>query len=126
MWTFVFAQVVVAGAGIGGGSLLAYWVHDGGPANPAIILPLVFVPTFAVNGFLILSWGGDLIRPHLRRVSETARHACPNCGYLLTGCLPPETPDVVCPECGRAVPASLFQAPFRIPRTFLALTRSRR
>ena len=51
-------------------------------------------------GVLALSWGGDLMRPHLRKVSPIARSACPGCGHQLTSHLAGDEPMIRCPECG--------------------------
>ena len=77
-------------------------------------------------GVLALSWGGDIIRPHLRRHNLVARRACPGCGHTLTSQLgllrDPDTTSVRCPECGVSIPAEVFQPPFVLPRQFRAFS----
>ncbi len=85
------------------------------------IAVLAWLSTFA---YLQVSWGGDLMRSHLRAVSPIARHACPNCGHSLVGHLEsgaaaaPAT--IRCPECGATISRDLFEPPYRIPRRFRA------
>ncbi len=75
--------------------------------------------------YLQVSWGGDLMRSHLRAVSPVARYACPSCGHSLVGHLgdsaaaDPAAP-IRCPECAAMVSRDLFEPPYRIPRRFRA------
>ena len=87
---------------------------------------VVAVVAIGMWGLLALTWGGDLVRPHLRRVSEIARHACPQCGHQLTGHLAGDAAIVQCPECGAQVPRGVFEPPYEIPREFRAVRRDRR
>jgi hypothetical protein len=77
-------------------------------------------------GVLALSWGGDLMRPHLRRVSALARDACPCCGHQLSSQIAEAADRVRCPECGESSPRSAFEPPYRIPGRFRATAWGRR
>jgi hypothetical protein len=72
-----------------------------------------------VIAYLQISWGGDMMRRHLRGVSEIARFACPQCGHSLFGHWQEPPPDdggaVRCPECFCEVDRSLFEPPYAIP-----------
>lgn len=73
-----------------------------------------------VHALLTVTWGGDLMRPHLRRVSLIAREACPSCGYQLTSQLLGTKHLIDCPECGESIPRESFAEPFPIPRPYRA------
>ena len=73
-----------------------------------------------LNALLTVTWGGDLMRPHLRRVSPSAREACPECGHLLTGHLTEKGKMILCPECGGQIDSLVFDPPYRIPKKYLA------
>lgn len=67
-----------------------------------------------------VSWGGDIMRSHLRAVNDIARHACPACGQDLRGHLDEGDEPIICPECGASIPRDVFEPPFPIPRQFRA------
>ena len=73
-----------------------------------------------LNALLTVTWGGDLMRPHLRRVSSSARDSCPECGHLLTGHLTEKGKMILCPECGGQIDSQVFDPPYRIPKKYLA------
>ena len=85
-----------------------------------------------VFGYLQVSWGGDLMRSHLRAVSQTARYACPGCGHSLIGHVQrdaagdPPGVSIRCPECAAQVPRELFEPPYRVPPRFRAFPPWRR
>ncbi len=87
---------------------------------------LLFVGWFFVFAYLQVSWGGDLMRPHLRAVSDKARYACPLCGHSLVGHLDRDDDPIRCPECASLVARDLFEPPYRVPREFLAFPPWRR
>ncbi len=71
-------------------------------------------------GYFTVTWGGDIMRPHLRRINAIAREACPNCGHLLTSHLHGEGDLLPCPECGDRIERTTFLPPYRIPRRYRA------
>ncbi len=81
----------------------------------AIILGL----GFGLAGYLQVSWGGDMMRRHLRSVSVSARYACPRCGQSLFGHANGGDDQVRCPECAAEVDRRLFAPPYRVPGEFL-------
>ncbi len=83
------------------------------------------VAAFMVFSYLQISWGGDIMRSHLRAVSDIARYACPNCGQSLYGHLDEESATVRCPECGLRIRRAIFEPPHRTPAEFRAFFRSR-
>ena len=88
-----------------------------------------WVPTGAacvVSTYLALSWGGDVVRPHLRAVSSICRDTCPRCGHLLTSQRASEIPSFACPECGEPVEKALFSPPYAIPGPCKAIGGSQR
>jgi hypothetical protein len=118
IWAFVLVEIVLLV-----GPLVVYTV--GPAASRASIerwIAIRLIPhtgAAVLAGVLAVSWAGDLMRPHLRRVSDVARRSCPGCGHLLAG--PGKTPGAVrCPECGAEVPGRVFEPPYPIPPTFRA------
>lgn len=71
--------------------------------------------TFA---YLQVSLGGDLMRSHLRAVSDVARYACPRCGQSLFGHFASGEKFARCPECATKVERAVVEPPFRIPSQF--------
>ena len=65
-----------------------------------------------VFAYLQVSWGGDMMRPHLRAVSDVARYSCPSCGQSLVGHL--EEAVVRCPDCATRVDPVLFDPPYAV------------
>ena len=68
--------------------------------------------------YLQVPLGGDIMRSHLRAVSEVARNACPQCGQSLLAHFDHGGDPVRCPECGTDVERSIARPPYRIPRRF--------
>jgi hypothetical protein len=71
-----------------------------------------------LSGMLFLTWGGFIMRLHLRRAAQPCAECCPDCGYLLSGQLhaPGGAEGAVrCPECGEAYEAAEFTALQRVP-----------
>ncbi len=83
-----------------------------------ILQTAMAVLAVTLSGMLFLTWGGYIMRLHLRRASDRCRDCCPNCGYLLSGQLQApagESGTIRCPECGTAYEASEFRALQRVP-----------
>ena len=80
----------------------------------------VAAAAISVFGYFTVTWGGDIMRPHLRRISAIAREACPNCGHLLTSHLHADGDLLPCPECGDRIERTTFTPPYRIPRRYRA------
>ena len=121
---FVLIEVLLRGGGIGAGVLMEHLLRFDLPGRLSLWAVAGICATITW-GVLALSWGGDLMRPHLRRASPTARDACPACGHQLSGQLaqPTDSAAIRCPECGARVPRGLFSPPFEIPGEFLAVRR---
>jgi hypothetical protein len=71
------------------------------------------------GGMLFLTWGGHIMRLHLRRAGPLCAECCPNCGYLVSGQL--QAPgggngQLRCPECGGVYQAREFGELKRVPR----------
>jgi DNA-directed RNA polymerase subunit RPC12/RpoP len=101
---FVAADgLTVAVAGLRGFSGLAAHVGFG-------------VLALGVFAYLQVSWGGDMMRAHLRAVSEHARYACPHCGQSLYAHIEAHGAETIrCPECGSVVERSVFAPPYQVP-----------
>ncbi len=113
-WVFVATQATV---------LAAFALLDAvtaGPGSPRIVHLVFGGAALAVFSYLQASWGGDMMRRHLRAVNETARFACPECGHSMVGHLAGGASPVRCPECFAEIERSLFEPPFRVPRRFRA------
>ncbi|NNF43930.1 MAG: hypothetical protein HKO59_10465 [Phycisphaerales bacterium] len=120
-WIFAFVQAIVLLSWLAVSQFIMRRWGLGWAHTPLATL-VGHAVAIALWGILMLSWGGDLMRPHLRRVSPSARVACPECGQLLTGQLAGAAGrGVSCPECGEAIPGSVFRPPYEIPRRFRAL-----
>lgn len=63
--------------------------------------------------FTLSTFGGELMRPHLRKVSESCRLACPTCGQSLRTQLESPAPLIRCPECGCETDRRPFTPPYR-------------
>ena len=122
-WVFVVTQVLIVV-----GFVAADWAVTllmDGPREHGIVHVSFGVAALTVFGYLQTSWGGDIMRSHLRAVSDIARYACPNCGQSLYGHLDEESVSVRCPECGAQIQRAIFEPPHRTPPEFRAFFRSR-
>ncbi len=117
---FLAFQVLLVACWIFSG-ILAVWFNHLSIMTSLSMSGAVSIAATITWSILALSWGGDLMRPHMRRVSTTARDACPECGHLLTGHLLQAEQTIRCPECGMVVPRRLFQPPYEIPPEFRAI-----
>ncbi|MHC4946825.1 MAG: TFIIB-type zinc ribbon-containing protein [Planctomycetota bacterium] len=127
LWLFFGLQAAIVVALVAATAAI-HGLRLAGPAE-LLVDGLVVVPGLVLMGYLQTSLGGDLMRPHLRAVSDVARHACPSCGHCLRGHLGGDVEQVQCPECGHVIAVDLFAAPYRVPRRYRAfpprLTRDR-
>ena len=80
-----------------------------------LLRSIVVVLAVMFNGLLIVTWGGDLLRPSLRKASTSARQSCPACGYLMKSQLAAGGNRIQCPECGDEIEWSVFVPPDTIP-----------
>ena len=116
-WIFLATQAVCVLAFIAASIALASLpALQGGPER--IVHAIMALGALAVFGYLQVSWGGDIMRSHLRGVSDVARHACPRCGHSLVGHLDGQPKEIRCPECAAQVHTELFSPPFRTPAEF--------
>ena len=118
-WRFWAIQLVI----LGGGAAVDRLARriTGRPFGWRGFMHVVLLAGAVVlNALLTVTWGGDLMRPHLRRVSPSAREACPECGHLLTGHLTEKGKMILCPECGGQIDSLVFDPPYRIPKKYLA------
>jgi hypothetical protein len=121
-WRFLIVQFTL----LAGWVALHAWLADPTrlPGSARMIIHIACaIGAVTTWGVLALSWGGDLMRPHLRKVSPIARCACPGCGHQLTSQLAGDEPLIRCPECGSAMGRSAFEAPYEIPPQFRAIRR---
>ncbi len=116
-WRFVGGQVLVVIAFVIADRVIVSTLGQG--AWEARYTHLVFVVA-ALGAFcyLLASMGGDMMRRHLRAVSEVARYACPQCGQSLFGHLERADETVRCPECFTHVTCDIFEPPFVVPSHF--------
>ena len=71
------------------------------------------------TGLFIWSWfiittGGDMVRPHLRRTTPLCGESCVNCGYHLKAHIEQNESAIRCPECGSINSRSAFREPFTV------------
>lgn len=116
-WFFVGVQAacIAAFTGVGIAAALLLRLND---RQAGILGTVLTVLAMALFSYLQASWGGDMMRSHLRAVSDTARYACPACGQSLLGHLDSEEAEVRCAECGAIVGREVFDPPYPIPREF--------
>jgi len=91
------------------------YFSDGLPPSP--VGTLIRLAVFAIPALLVVltlsTFGGELMRPHLRKVSEICRLACPTCGQSLRTQLESPAPIIRCPECGCETDRRPFTPPYR-------------
>lgn len=88
---------------------------NGSRASIELLMGAGAVSAFVGWSVVALTLGGDLMRPHLRRVNPACRDACPECGYHLRSQLADDQSRVVpCPECGKTWFRDAFESPYRI------------
>lgn len=76
-WIFALTQLgLVIGIVLGGIGIAAVAGLDG--ASGRIVHLSFAIGALLVFCYLQISWGGDMMRRHLRAVSDVARYACPN------------------------------------------------
>jgi len=110
-WVFVATQASVVVVFVAVNWLLVPW---------PVVQVAIGLFAFAVFSYLQTTWGGDIMRSHLRAVSDVARYACPSCGQSLYGHIDDESREITCPECGSRVERAIFEVPYRVPREFQA------
>jgi DNA-directed RNA polymerase subunit RPC12/RpoP len=121
-WVFMATQAAIVAAFVAADrAVVALGGLDGAAAR--IVNAAFGISAMVVFGYLQASWGGDMMRSHLRAVSDIARYACPSCGQSLYGHLDDGLDHVRCPECGTQVGRAIFEPPYRTPREFRAFLR---
>ena len=119
-WIFVAVQAAVL---VGANALATIGLPTPASRAAVAVRVSIAVASLGVVSYLQVSWGGDMMRRHLRAVSDVARYACPSCGQSLFGHLDdagdPAT-TVRCPECAAEVARDIFEPPYPIPRAFRA------
>jgi DNA-directed RNA polymerase subunit RPC12/RpoP len=113
-WVFAVTQASILAVLIAVNWMLVEW-H--------VVQIAIALFAFAVFSYLQTTWGGDMMRSHLRAVSDIARYACPSCGQSLYGHIEDEGPQITCPECGARVDRAILKPPYRTPRQFRAFLR---
>lgn len=83
LWLLALIEIALVLIFIGIREQIVAGFAIGWDARGPVTIAVVFAALFVIAA-VHLSWGGDLMRPHLRRTNELARDACPNCGHLLT------------------------------------------
>ncbi len=114
MWGFL--AIVFSLACLGGALNLLIDVDDLlGPHLPSVGVIANLLSIFITIGAAVaisLTWGGDIMRPHLRRVNPRCRTCCPECGHCLTSQLQTPQPVIQCPECGQWLNRRPFEEPY--------------
>ncbi len=124
-WVFVAAQAAVFVAPVLAAAVLSSALGLERGTTRAVDSAAIVAGAIAF-AYLQVSWGGDMMRRHLRAVSETARYACPRCGQNLFGHLDEGRSAVRCPECADDVDRAVFEPPYPIPRHLRAFPPWRR
>ncbi len=111
-WLFVSVTAVATLAA----AILTAWMLASTPLAERVgfVLPLFGALTAgsAVQIVLTLSWGGEMMRRHLRRGNAVCAQTCPGCGHLLTPQIASGAYPILCPECGGRSGRECFQEPF--------------
>lgn len=114
MWGFL--AIAFSLACLGGALNLLIDVNDLiGPHAPSAGVIANLLSIFITIGAAValsLTWGGDIIRPHLRRVNPRCRTSCPECGHCLISQLESDRSIFQCPECGQWLNRRPFEEPF--------------
>jgi len=121
-WVFMATQAAILAAFVAADRAVVVFAGLEGAAATAVNTVFGLSGLF-VFGYLQSSWGGDMMRSHLRAVSDIARYACPSCGQSLFGHLDDQPEFVRCPECGSHVGRAIFEPPYRTPKEFRAFLR---
>lgn len=121
-WVFMATQAAILAAFVAADRAVVVFGGLEGAAATAVNTVFGLSGLF-VFGYLQSSWGGDMMRSHLRAVSDIARYACPSCGQSLFGHLDDQPEFVRCPECGSHVGRAIFEPPYRTPKEFRAFLR---
>ncbi len=116
MWGFLV--VTISLACLGGALNLFVDLSDllGSDSPPLVALVNLLCVAVTIGAAVVLSltWGGDVIRPHLRRANPRCRAACPECGFCLTSQLQSGRRVFQCPECGQWHNRRPFEEPYPI------------
>ncbi len=120
-WVFVATQASIVVVFVVADRMLVAFV--GPEAERPALHVAIALGAFALFAYLQTTWGGDMMRSHLRAVSDIARHACPSCGQSLYGHIDGKSSEVTCPECGARVKHAIFEPPYRTPKAFRAFLR---
>ncbi len=124
-WSLLLTQAGIVAAFIAADVLVVLTV-DLRPAATRSVHAVAAVSALLVFGYLLVSWGGDIMRRHLRGVSDVARYACPGCGHSLVGHLDSNDERLRCPECAARTSRETFEPPFPIPREYRVFPPRRR
>lgn len=120
-WLFVATQAgILAGFIVADRLIVAF---AGPEAERPVLHAGLAIAAFLVFAYLQTTLGGDMMRSHLREMSEVARYACPRCGQSLFGHVERGAESVTCPECGVGVDCAVFEPPYRTPTRFRAFLR---
>ncbi len=116
MWGFLL--IAFSLACLGGALNLLVDVQElmGSNSIPAAVVANLVTLAVTIGAAVVLSltWGGDIMRPHLRRANPRCRSACPECGFCLTSQLGSLRPIFQCPECGQWLDRRPFEEPFPV------------
>jgi len=82
-------------------------------------IPVTVVTSLIINLVLLiflLTWGGGIMRIHLRAADPRCASTCPECGYDLTSHLEEDSRTIRCPECGTSFEKDSFHRVNSLPR----------
>jgi len=113
MWIFM-AKSIIMGLAV---SFVIFAINDRfiqKETTHLIVLAIGYIMGLSIWSWFIITTGGDMVRPHLRRTTPLCGESCVSCGYHLKAHIEQNESTIRCPECGSVNNRSAFREPFTV------------